>query len=120
MTILQFFKMSQRRLTCLEVITKYEILAEVDRGVLPKKAIAEKYRIAKSTLSTIIKNRKKIEAAIAAGSATNHSKRLRTPKIRKLLYFHVINHDVKFIQMNSFVLVRVTVTILFISSRVTL
>jgi predicted transcriptional regulator len=47
---------SKRKLKSLTIEKKSEILKEVDSGV-KKKAIAEKYEIPPSTLSTIIKNR---------------------------------------------------------------
>lgn len=80
MNNLQFDKMSKRKQTSLDVLSKHQILTEVDRGVLSKKAIAEKYKIPKSTLSTILKNREKIEEAIASGSVNSRAKRLRTAK----------------------------------------
>ncbi|UYV72368.1 hypothetical protein LAZ67_9002823 [Cordylochernes scorpioides] len=48
----------------------------VARGVLSKSQIAENFQIAKSTLSTILKNKEKIDAAVASGSSSS-SKRLR-------------------------------------------
>ncbi|UYV82343.1 hypothetical protein LAZ67_21001753, partial [Cordylochernes scorpioides] len=53
-----------------------KILDEVARGVLSKSQIAENFQIAKSTLSTILKNKEKIDAAVASGSSSS-SKRLR-------------------------------------------
>lgn len=47
--------------------TKLAILEEVDKKQISKTKIAEKLKIPKSTLSTIIKNKNKIDNAIASG-----------------------------------------------------
>lgn len=53
----------------IDISTKLKILEEVEIGAFSKTKIAERYKIAKSTLSTIIKNKEKIDAAVAAGSS---------------------------------------------------
>ena len=47
----------------LSIEIKKEILCDVDRKLLSKKKIAEKYEIPQSSLSTIIKNGEKIESS---------------------------------------------------------
>ena len=46
----------------LSIETKLKLLADVDRKLLPKKEIVAKYGIPHNTLSTIVKNREKIES----------------------------------------------------------
>ena len=71
--------MAKRKQTSIDLQTKLKILEEVDRDVLKKSAIAEKYGLPKSTLSTILKDREKILNAAASGSG-NKSKRFRSAK----------------------------------------
>jgi len=61
----------------LDLKTKLEILMEVQRGVITKTKIAEKFGISKSTLSTIIAQGDKIIAALVSSSASTSSKKLR-------------------------------------------
>ena len=51
----------KRKVTCLTLNEKRQILAEVDRKVKSKTEICKEYGLAKSTLSTFLKNREKIE-----------------------------------------------------------
>lgn len=60
--------------------TKSLILLEVEKGALSKIKIVEKFGIPKSTLSIIIKNKDKIDKAVALGS-TNSTKRLWKPML---------------------------------------
>ena len=62
----------------IDLKTKQLVLVEVEKCTLSKTKIAEKFGIPKSTLSTIIKNKDKIDEAVALGS-TNSAKRLRKP-----------------------------------------
>lgn len=64
----------------IDLKTKQLILVEVEKGTLPKTKIAEKFSIPKSTLSTIIKNKDKIDEAVALGS-TNSTTRLQKPML---------------------------------------
>lgn len=59
---------------------KQLVLVEVEKGALFKTKTAEKFGIPKSTLSTIIKNKDKIDEAVALG-LTNSTKRLRKPML---------------------------------------
>lgn len=52
---------TKRKMLSIEI--KKEILCDVDRKLLSKKKIAEKYGIPHNSLSTIIKNREKIESS---------------------------------------------------------
>ncbi|KAK9712064.1 Tc5 transposase DNA-binding domain [Popillia japonica] len=52
----------------IDISAKLKILEEVETGTFSKTKITERYKIAKSTLSTIIKYKEKIDAAVAAGS----------------------------------------------------
>ncbi|XP_060867267.1 tigger transposable element-derived protein 6-like [Metopolophium dirhodum] len=70
----------KRKQMSIDLKTKQLILVEVEKGTLPKTKIAEKFGIPKSTLSTIIKNKDKIDEAVALGS-TNSTKRLRKPML---------------------------------------
>jgi hypothetical protein len=70
----------KRKQMTLDLKTKQLILVEVEKGTLPKTKIVEKFGIPKSTLSTIIKNKDKIDEAVALGS-TNSTKRLRKPML---------------------------------------
>lgn len=71
---------SKRKQMSIDLKTKQLILVEVEKGTLPKTKIAKKFGILKSTLSTIIKNKDKIDEAVALGS-TNSTKRLRKPML---------------------------------------
>lgn len=62
----------------IDIKTKLLILQDVDKREINKSAIAEKYKIPKSTLSTIIKNRDQIEKNVAFGSFVPTTKRMRT------------------------------------------
>ena len=53
----------KRKVSCLTIDVKRQILAEVDEGKISKTDICKKHEIPKSTLSTYIKNRDKIENA---------------------------------------------------------
>lgn len=64
----------------IDLSLKIKILQEVDRGIKTKKNIAAEFKIPKSTLSTILKNREKIFNAIALGSMKSKSKRMRTAR----------------------------------------
>ena len=46
----------------LSIEMKLKLLADVDKKLLPKKEIAAKYGIPHNTLSTIVKNREKVES----------------------------------------------------------
>lgn len=59
----------------LNLSTKISILREVDKKTQTKGEIAKKFKIPPSTLSTIIKDREKIEAS--AEGANLKSKKLR-------------------------------------------
>ena len=85
--------MSKRKQAGIDLETKLRILNEVDRGTLKKKTIAEQYGIAKSTLSTVLKDREKILNAVALGSG-NKSKRLRSAKYEDIetLLLEWFNH----------------------------
>jgi len=63
----------KRKQMSIDLKTKQLILVEVEKGTLPKTKIAEKFGIPKSTLSTIIKNKDKIDEAVALGSTTVQS-----------------------------------------------
>jgi DNA invertase Pin-like site-specific DNA recombinase len=52
--------MSKRKQTCIDLKRKVEILQGVDRGLKSKTEIAKHFKIPKSTLSTIIKNKELI------------------------------------------------------------
>ncbi|CAI6373871.1 unnamed protein product [Macrosiphum euphorbiae] len=83
----------KRKQMSIDPKTKQLILVEVEKGTLPKTKIAEKFGIPKSTLSTIIKNKDKIDEAVELGS-TNSTKRLRKPliklnKLNKKMYLSV-------------------------------
>ena len=51
----------KRKRQNLSIETKLQLLADVDKKASTKKEIAEKYGIPHNTLSTIIKNRAKLE-----------------------------------------------------------
>ncbi|KAK9722522.1 Tc5 transposase DNA-binding domain [Popillia japonica] len=63
--------------------TKLAILEEVDKKQISKTKIAEKFKIPKSTLSTIIKNKNKIDNAIASGKQV-FNKRLKGARYPEL------------------------------------
>ncbi|XP_042902295.1 tigger transposable element-derived protein 4-like [Parasteatoda tepidariorum] len=67
-----------RKQQSLSLETKQKILNEVCDGILKKTEIATKYGIPNSTLSTIIKNREKIEVAYAINQFEPARKRMRT------------------------------------------
>lgn len=69
-----------RKQQSLSLETKQKILNEVDDKSLKKTKIAAKYGIASSTLSTILKNRDKIEAAYAVNQFEPARKRMRAGK----------------------------------------
>jgi predicted XRE-type DNA-binding protein len=71
---------SKKTKNAIDLKTKQKILNEVDRNEFSKTKIAAKFGIPKSTLSTIIKNRKTIDEVVASGAITGHRKRLRTAK----------------------------------------
>lgn len=71
---------TKRQQKAIDLKTKLAILQDVDKAELNKTSIAQKYNIPKSTLSTIIKNRNKIEESLASGSQALSSKRMRTAK----------------------------------------
>jgi len=74
-------KMSlKRKQMSIDLKTKQLILVEVEKGTLIKTKIVEKFSIPKSTLSTIIKNKDKIDEAVLLGS-TNNTMRLRKPML---------------------------------------
>ena len=54
-------QMTKRKMLSIEI--KKEILCDVDRKLLSKKKRAERYGIPHNSLSTIIKNREKIESS---------------------------------------------------------
>ena len=85
--------MAKRKQSSIDLQTKLKILEEVDHAVSKKKIIAEKFGIAKSTLSTIIKDREKIINAAASGSG-NKSKRIRSAKYEDMetLLLEWFNH----------------------------
>lgn len=64
----------------LSLETKQKILCDVSDGILKKSAIAAKYGIPASTLSTVIKNREQIETACAINKFEPARKRMRTAK----------------------------------------
>lgn len=69
-----------RKQQSLSLEIKQKILNEVDDKSQKKSKIAAKYGIANSTLSTIIKNRNKIEAAYSVNQFEPTRKRMRTAK----------------------------------------
>ena len=69
-----------RKQQSLSLETKQKILNEVDDKLLKKTATASKYRILNSTLSMIVKNQNKIEAAYAVNQFEPSRKRMRTGK----------------------------------------
>ncbi|VVC34844.1 DNA binding HTH domain, Psq-type,Homeobox domain-like,HTH CenpB-type DNA-binding domain,DDE superfamily [Cinara cedri] len=71
----------KRKQMSIDLKPKQLILVEVEIGTLPKTKIAEKFGIPKSTLSTIIKSKDKIDEAVALGS-TNITKLLRKPMLQ--------------------------------------
>jgi len=60
----------------IDLKTKQHILVEVEKSTLTNTKISKKFGIPKLTLSTIIRNKDKIDEAVALGS-TNYAKRLR-------------------------------------------
>jgi transposase-like protein len=58
---------------------KLKIFEEVEEKVLSKTKICKKYNIANSTLSTFLKNRKKIEQQNVSVSNGGARKRIREP-----------------------------------------
>jgi len=64
----------------IDLKTKQLILVEIEKGTLPKIKIAKKFGTPKSTLLTIIKNKDKIDEAVAL-SSTNCAKRLQKPML---------------------------------------
>lgn len=70
-------KMSwKRKQQSIHLKRKQLILSEVEKGTLSKTKIAEKFGIPKSTLSTIVRNKDKIDEAVTSGSNCS-SRRLR-------------------------------------------
>lgn len=69
--------MSKRKQSAIDLETKLQILAEIDKRESCKTDVAKKYGIAKSTVSTIIANREKICQAAEEGFFTSKAKRLR-------------------------------------------
>lgn len=67
-----------RKQQSLALEVKQKILNEISDGILKKTEIATKYGVANSTISMILKNREKIEAAYASGSFEPVRKRIRT------------------------------------------
>jgi len=70
----------KRKQMSINLKTKELTLVEVKKGTLPKTKIAEKFGIPKSTLSTVIKNKDKIDEAFAL-SSTNCTKQLQKPML---------------------------------------
>ena len=62
----------------LSIETKLQLLADVDKKQKSKKEIAEKYGIPHNTLSTIVKNRAKIERPGLSTEFQPDRKRQRT------------------------------------------
>lgn len=70
--------MSNRKLKCLSLQEKVELIKEVDKGVFKKKDIAAKFGIPANTLSTILKNREKLQDAISQHGSLKNRKRVKT------------------------------------------
>ena len=70
----------------LSLEKKIQLLTDVDSKSMPHVKIAEKYGISKSTVSVMIKNRKKIEA-VQSCSFQPGRKRMRTSKNDKVEIF---------------------------------
>ena len=64
----------------LSLATKMELLEAVSKNELSKTEICYKFNVPKSTLSTIIKQKKKIEEAYERSRFEPERKRLRTAK----------------------------------------
>ena len=62
----------------LSIQTKLQLLADVDKKQGTKKEIAEKYGVPHSTLSTIVKNRAKLERPGLAAEFQPDKRRQRT------------------------------------------
>lgn len=69
-----------RKQQSLALEVKQKILNEISDGILKKTEIATKYGVANSTISMILKNREKIEAAYASGSFDPVRKNKNRPK----------------------------------------
>ena len=69
--------MSKRKRSGLDLKTKINIINEVEKQNSNKTLIAKQFNIPKSTLSTILRNKDKICAAIATGNVGMKSKRFR-------------------------------------------
>ncbi|GFR58716.1 tigger transposable element-derived protein 6 [Elysia marginata] len=67
---------ANKKRKCLSFETKLQIIDKVERGNKSKADICREYSIASSTLSTFLKDKEKIKAAVTEG--TNHHKRQRT------------------------------------------
>lgn len=72
--------MAQKFKKPLSLEEKQSILSDVDDGIKKKSEIAAKYGIPRSTLSTILKNRYKIEAACVSNKFEPNRKRMRLAK----------------------------------------
>src|SRR5690348_11382534 len=73
-------KIVRKNLTLEE---KHEFLNDVDDG-MQKTKVSEKFGIPKSTLSTILKNRDKIEAGLVTNHFQPARKRMRTSKVEQV------------------------------------
>lgn len=67
-----------RKQNTLSLVTKQTIIKEIDEKNLKKSQIALKFGVAKSTISTILKNREKIEKANESNQFGPGRKRIRT------------------------------------------
>lgn len=70
--------------TTLTIAKKMELLQDIDQKIGAKGDLAKKYGIARSSLSTILKNRQKIEAIYYKHERHRSCQRLKSAKNRKL------------------------------------
>jgi hypothetical protein len=66
----------KRVIKTLSIQDKFNLIKDVDSG-FKKKDIAIKYGVPKSTVSTILKNKKKVIKAIEEGTVSQNCKRLK-------------------------------------------
>ena len=73
----------KRKHTTLTLETKLKLLSEIDNmeKTTTKKEIADSYMISANTLSTILKNREKIEKMASSSSVNLSKKRMRTSRV---------------------------------------
>ena len=76
----------KRKHTTLTLETKLKLLSEIDNmgKTTTKKEIADSYGIPANTLSTILKNREKIEKMASSSSVNLSKKRMRTSRVEEV------------------------------------